>query len=71
MVMALLRKKYQAQEVELRKENKGTPRHYKTIIYFTLPVLVLEKIFKETIFFARFEAVWACSWACPDRFVIF
>jgi hypothetical protein len=47
MVMALLWIKYEAEEVEVRKEKKDTPRHYKTIIYFTLPVLVLEKkIFK-------------------------
>jgi hypothetical protein len=34
MVMAMLRKKYKSQEVELRKWKKDTPRHYKALNCF-------------------------------------
>jgi hypothetical protein len=56
MVMALLQKKYPSQDIELSKWKKGTPRQYKIIIFFTLPVLVLEKkIFKEKNVFCLFS----------------
>jgi hypothetical protein len=57
MVMAQLGKKYYSLEDELRKQKKGTPRYYKTIILFTLNDIKHQNF--NFLYFSSLEATTA------------